>query len=111
MAEHLLCEAWQWRVDSRDVSAMVNGCLHVERGTVQNTTIGILAIQVFAPRNAGDALLIAASDALRAAFERRSFGDGIRFRESLGPNDTAFEQQWAGRAFLFPFEFIEDIAL
>jgi len=80
-------------------------------GTVQNTTIGILAIQVFAPRNAGDALLIAASDALRAAFERRSFGEGIRFRESLGPNDTAFEQQWAGRAFLFPFEFIEDIAL
>ena len=49
-------------------------------GTVQNTTIGILAIQVFAPRNAGDALLIAASDALRAAFERRSFGDGITFQ-------------------------------
>ena len=78
-------------------------------GVVQNTTIGILAIQIFAPRNAGDALLIAASDAFRAAFERRSFGNGIRFREALGPNDTAFEQAWAGRAFSFPFEFIEDI--
>jgi len=78
-------------------------------GVVQNTTICILAIQIFAPKNAGDALLIAASDAFRAAFERRSLGDGIRFREALGPNDTAFEQAWAGRAFSFPFEFIEDI--
>jgi len=78
---------------------------------VQNTTLAILALQIFVPRNAGDALLLAASDAFRGALERRSFGEGIRFREALGPNDTAFESQWAGRAFSFPFEFIEDIAI
>jgi hypothetical protein len=78
-------------------------------GVVQNTTIGILSIQVFAPKNAGSALLIAAGDAFRAAFERKSLGDGIRFREALGPNDTALEAQWGGIQFSFAFEFIEDI--
>ena len=78
-------------------------------GVVQNTTISILSIQIFAPKNAGDGLLIAAVDAFRSAFERRSFGDGIRFSEVLGPNDTALELAWAGRLLSFPFEFIEDI--
>ncbi len=77
-------------------------------GVVQNTTIGILAIQVFAPRNAGDAALLMASDKFRMTFERQSFGAGIRFREALGPNET-FEPVWAGRLLTFPFEFIEDI--
>ena len=78
---------------------------------VQNQTIGILALQVFTPRNTGDAVLIAATDAFRAALERRSFGAGIRFREATGPNDTPFEPQWAGRAFTFPYEYYEDLAL
>jgi len=78
-------------------------------GIVQNITQVILSIQIFAPRNAGDAVLIAASDAFRATFERRSYGQGIRFKEALGPNETAFEPQWAGRHLSFPFEYFEDI--
>jgi len=80
-------------------------------GVVQNVNITLLAIQIFAPRNAGDVVLIAATDTFRATFERRSYGAGIRFRDALGPNDTAFEQQWAGRLLTFPFEFLENITL
>jgi hypothetical protein len=79
-------------------------------GTVQNTTISILSIQIFAPQNAGAGVLIAAVDAFRSAFERRAYGNGIRFREALA-NDTAIELQWAGMQLSLPFEFIEDIAL
>lgn len=77
-------------------------------GIAQNQTTMLLAIQVFTPRNAGDAVLIAAMDGFRATFERQSFGAGIRFREATD-SETAFEQQWAGRSLTFPFEFIEDI--
>jgi hypothetical protein len=80
-------------------------------GVAQNQTTALLAIQVFAPRNAGDFILIAAVDAFRARFERQSFADGIRFSEASGPNDTAFEPQWAGRALIFPFNYIENIQL
>ena len=78
---------------------------------VQNTTVALLALQIFAPRNAGDAVLIAALDAYRGAFERRSYGAGIRFREALGPNESPFETQWAGRTLTLPFEYIEDLAI
>lgn len=75
---------------------------------VQNTTIGLLAIQVFAPKNGGNALLIAATDVFRATFERKALGVGIRFREALGPAES-LEDTWAAATFSFPFEFIEEI--
>ena len=80
-------------------------------GVAQNVTTALMAIQVFAPRNAGDLVLIIVVDAFRARFERQSFADGIRFKEASGPNDTAYEPQWAGRALIFPFEYIENIQL
>jgi len=80
-------------------------------GVVQNVTIALLSIQIFTPRNAGDVVLIAATDAFRACFERQSYGQGIRFREAQGPSDTAFEPSWAGRNLSFPYEYIEDINL
>jgi hypothetical protein len=80
-------------------------------GVVQNITIALLSIQIFVPKNAGDVVLIAATDAFRATFERQVFGQGIRFREAQGPNDTAFETQWAGRNLTLPHEYIEDINL
>jgi len=80
-------------------------------GIVQNTTIKILSIQIFAPRNTGHTALVGAVDAFRSAFERQSYGDGIRFRDAVGPDDTAFESQWAGLHLSFPFEFIEEIVL
>jgi len=76
---------------------------------VQNTTIGLLTIQVFAPKNAGAAVLVGAVDAFRSTFERRSFGDGIRFREATGPSETFFDASWAAISLSFPFEFIENI--
>ena len=77
---------------------------------VQNTTIGLLAIQIFVPKNGGNGLLITATDVFRATFERRALGAGIRFREALGPSES-LEDTWAAATFSFPFEFIEEIAL
>lgn len=78
---------------------------------VQNTTIALLALQVFIPRNAGEGPLNTITDAYRAAFERKAYGAGIRFREALGPNDTAPEPEWAGRGLTLPFEYLEDIQI
>jgi len=77
---------------------------------VQNRRIDLLAIQIFAPKNGGNAVLIAATDRFRSTFERRTFGEGVRFREALGPSES-LEDTWAGSTFSFPFEFIEEITL
>jgi len=77
---------------------------------VQNRTLALLAIQIFAPKNAGNAVLIAATDRFRSTFERRTFGDGVRFREALGPSES-LEDTWAASTFTFPYEYIEEITL
>jgi len=79
-------------------------------GTVLNGTIGILAIQVFAPKGAGSALLNAAADKFRATFERKAFGTGIRFRDALGPSKID-DEKWAGVSLQLPYEFHEAITL
>jgi len=78
-------------------------------GVCQNETIMLLAIQVFTPRNAGDLVLIQAMDGFRAAFERKTYGSGIRFSGAEGPSQTALEPQWSGMVVTFPFQFIEEI--
>lgn len=78
--------------------------------TVLNTAIGVLSIQIFAPKNTGAALLNAAADKFRATFERQSFGSGIRFREALGPS-KADEDKWAAVLLQLPYEYHEAVTL
>jgi len=79
-------------------------------GTVLNTAIGVLQLQIFVPRNIGAALLNTATDKLRSTFERQSFDSGIRFREAFGPSHPP-DQRWAVALLQLPFEFYEAITL
>lgn len=76
-------------------------------GTVLNTATGVMSIQIFAPKNAGAALLNAAADKFRATFEGQAF-TGIRFFGCFGPAD-ADDAKWSGVLVQFPFQFYEAI--
>ena len=79
-------------------------------GVVHNTTVCVMQIQIFAPKNMGAGVMYAAVDEFRATFERQSFGNGIRFRGAQGPSRID-DAVWAGVLLSIPFEFIEDISL
>lgn len=79
-------------------------------GTVLNTTVGVLQLQIFFPKNTGSALLNVAVDKFRATFERKAFGAGIRFRETFGPSYPS-NDRWANALVQLPFEYYEAITL